>query len=348
MHKYDYSFLKDYKITSKLLGLSNVIAESNYRTSLLEQRNPNYFNKLHEKAVIESTISSSRIEGVVTSPKREKELLNTTFEPINHDEQEISGYKDAIIFISNNYDDISIDEKTIKYLHSLLMFYTPRGGGEYKKTDNVISLKYEDGTSKVIFYPVSSDDTESHMKMLCKAYNDAYEDEEINKLLLIPCFIVDFLAIHPFKDGNGRISRLLTLLLLYKEGYKIGKYISYEKMIEEYKWNYYQAINNSQTNWHDNKNDYADFIIFHFQMLYRCYKNINEDLLVSEEENNLSKKQRIAYVLKNSVLPISKAEIANKLLDISITTIENELSQLQKKGLIKKLGNYKDAKYKWI
>lgn len=349
MHKYDYSFLKDYKITSKLIGLSNVIYESNNKSNNLKSKNPDYFNVLHEKAIIESTVSSSRIEGIETSVKRQKELLIENKKPLNHNEEELSGYKDAIVFISEHYDEIEINEKTIKHLHNLLMYYTTNQKGEYKKTDNEITIRYEDGSSKTLFETVSYKDTKKHMSDLIHAYKDACKDDEINKMLLIPCFIIDFLAIHPFTDGNGRISRLLTLLLLYKEGYDVGKYISYEKMIEEYKWNYYEEINKSQVDWHNNKNDYSYYIVFHFQMLYRCYKEINQridDLYINDKK--ISKKERIKNVIAESVIPISKADIQDKLNDISITTIEKELSDLLKENKIKKIGDRKYAKYIWL
>lgn len=344
MHKYDYSFLKDLKISSKLIGLSNVIAESNYKFFLNKTKNKKTYQRLHEKAVIESTISSNRIEGIETSPKREKELLSKNDKPLNHSEQEISGYRDAIIYISNHYDELQIDTKTIRYIHSLLMYDTSKEKGEYKKTDNEISIRYENGGRETIFVPVSSIDVEYHMEELVKAYESARRDNEINNMLLIPCFIIDFLAIHPFTDGNGRVSRLLTLLLLYKEGYDIGKYISYEKKIEEYKWNYYQQLRLSQNGWNENTNDYSPFIIFHFQILYRCYKEIGERFLETGNKKS-SKKTKIENAVLNAVVPVSKAEIADAFPDISITTIEKVLSDLIKQGKIKKIGTYKNARY---
>ena len=345
MHNFDYSFLKDLSITSRLIGLSNVIAESNYRTKIQKNNNPLVYKKLHEKAIVESTIFSNRIEGVETSEKRNDEILNKNYPPLNHNEQEISGYKDAIVYISENYNDITINEDLIKHLHYLLMYYTPDSKGEYKKVDNEISIRYADGTSKSIFNPIRAKDVDAAMKNLIRAYNDAYIDSEINHLLLIPCFIVDFLSIHPFLDGNGRISRLLTLLLLYKEDYDIGKYISYEKMIDSYKWNYYQELNRSQTFWDENNNDYSFFIIFHFQMLYRCYMEIGERFISDENNKKLSKQKRIENVIMNSIVPISKADLSNKLPDISITTIEKALADLIKERRIIKIGAYKNARY---
>ena len=344
MHKYDYSFLKDLKITAKLIGLSNVIAESNYKIRIQEKDEPETFLKLHQKAIIDSTVSSNRIEGVVTSNKREKELLVNGGKPLNHDEEEISGYRDAIIFISDRYEDIEISENTIRYLHSLLMYYSDNSKGQYKSVDNEISARYEDGRSEVIFEPVKSKDIARNMHDLIVAYNEAKTDSEINQMLLIPCFIVDFLAIHPFTDGNGRVSRLLTLLLLYKNGYDVGKYISYEKMIEDYKWNYYQELSRSQTGWHQNRNDYSSFIIFHFQMLYRCYKEIGNRFAL-ESDQKLNKQKKIENKIMNSIVPVSKAEIVDALPEVSTTTIEKVLGVLLKEGRIRKIGTYRNARY---
>lgn len=346
MHRYDYSFLKDFKITSKLIGISNVIAESNYNCKIQRKNYEKAYIKLHEQAIIESTISSSRIEGIKTSKKREKELLSGAVKPINHNEEEINGYKDALIFISNHYSDIEIDEETIQYIHSLLMYYSQRENGQYKKTDNLIEANYADGKTEILFEPIASRDVKKNMSELIEAYNEAKNDSDVNMMLLIPCFIVDFLAIHPFMDGNGRISRLITLLLLYKEGYDVGKYISYEKMIEEYKWNYYQELNKSQKGWHENNNDYSPFIIFHFQMLYRCYNEINRRFLEGVENNKGSKNARIEAIIMNSVVPISKTEILDILPDISVSTIEKKLNDLLKEKKIQKIGKYKNARYK--
>ena len=345
MHKFDYLFLKDKKFNASLIGLSNIIVESNYKISVQKGKSPKAYEKLHEQAIIESTISSSRIEGIETSKKREKELLVENSKPVNHAEKEISGYHDAIIYISNHYDEIDFNEETIKMIHSMLMNYTNSIKGEYKKSNNEIIVKYDDGTYRNIFTTVAYGDVEEAMKNMLYAYKVAENDAEINNMLLIPCVIADFLAIHPFMDGNGRVSRLLTLLLLYKEGYDVGKYISYEKMIEEYKWNYYEELNKSQDKWYENENDYSYFIIFHFQMLYRCYKEINNRIVEGLAEG-LNKTDRIKQYVLGSIVPVSKTEISNYLPDVSITTIEKVLSDLLKEEKIEKIGTYKNARYK--
>lgn len=228
----------------------------------------------------------------------------------------------------------------------MLLSYSEKTKGEYKSEDNLI-LKEENSIKNVIFRPVSASQTKQAMEQLILAYKEAYQDSEINRLLLIPCFILDFLAIHPFDDGNGRMSRLLTLLLLYKENYDIGKYISYEKMIDEYRLNYYEELRKSQLNWFENKNDYSYFIVFHFQILYKCYQELSKKFI---DENTIKKpkKERIKDVINNSVIPLSKKQIQDILPDISINTIEKTIKEMLKENKIKKIGTYKDARYKVI
>ena len=249
--------------------------------------------------------------------------------PLTHNEEEIAGYHDAIKFVKENYESLSFDEETIKKIHAMLVarHIGYDKGGKYKTGDNVIAEKHPDGTIKrVIFTPTKAKDVEQTMKDFCLAYQVYRDDYEIPALLLIPCVIVDFLSIHPFSDGNGRVSRLLTLLLLYKEGYDIGKYISFENQIKEYKAAYYEALERSQHHWHDSHNTYYPFIQFTFQILYQCYREINKRFIVTKTGKQ-KKGERIEAVLMNSIVPISKAEIQNLVPDVSPTTIEAVLGK---------------------
>lgn len=179
------------------------------------------------------------------------------------------------------------------------------------------------------------------------AYSDAEKDINIHPLILMSCFIVDFLCIHPFRDGNGRISRLLTLLIMNKSGYDIGIYISIEAKINEYKNEYYDALLQSSIGWHENKNDYVPFIIFMFQIIYSCYKQLNDNF-IGFESKKVNKSHRIEYIINSSLVPISKKQISERLPDISLKTIELVLSKLIIENTITKIGTYKNARYKWI
>ncbi|MBR4470744.1 MAG: Fic family protein [Erysipelotrichaceae bacterium] len=342
MHKYDYSFLKDLNISARLISLTNTISEINTRSVYQKERYPEVFHKLVRISTVDSTVSSNAIEGIATDEKRIKDLFEKNENPLNHDEKQIIGYSHALKYISEHEKELRIDEKTICFLHSMIID-NDKIGGIYKKIDNTITRFYENGEREVIFEPVGADDVKENMRRMLMAFREAYNDSDINNMLLLPCFIVDFLAIHPFSDGNGRLSRLLTLLILYQEGYDIGKYISYEKEIENYKWNYYEELRKSQIGWHENENDYSSFIIFHYQILYRCYKKISE--LINEDDLSLSKAKRIEKTIMNSVIPISKNEISEKLPDVSITTIEKALSDLIKDNKIRKIGDKRNARY---
>lgn len=347
MHKFTYEFLKDKTITSDLFSLSNVMVDLKAKTNSRKQMNKSLFAKLETIAIKESVEGSNAIEGIFTAEERIKEIVENNSEPLTHNEEEIAGYHDAIKYVKENYESLSFDENTIQTIHAMLVarHVGYDRGGKYKTVDNVIAEKNADGTIKrVLFTPTKAKDVEQTMKEFCLAYQVYRDDYDIPPLLLIPCVIVDFLSIHPFSDGNGRVSRLLTLLLLYKEGYDIGKYISFENQIKEYKTAYYEALEQSQNRWHESKNSYYPFIKFTFQILYQCYKEINRRFLVTESGKQ-KKNERIASVILNSIVPISKAEIQDFVPDASITTIEAVLGKLMKENKIRKIGTFKNAKY---
>ena len=201
-----------------------------------------------------------------------------------------------------------------------------------------------DGSRRVRFKPVAAKDVENDMEQLILAYYDARQDSEISPLLLIPCFVLDFLCIHPFADGNGRVSRLLTVLLLYISGYDIVRYISFEGQVNKYKANYYEALSESSNLWHENKNDYVPVIIYFLQILYKCFKELDESFM-DISLKKAKKSERVEYILYSAIVPISKQDIIEKLPDVSVKTVELVLSKMIKENKIKKIGTYKDARY---
>ena len=218
MKKYDYSFLKNIKVPASFMSMSGAIYSLKAVAEAKKKEYPNIFTNLQKIAIVQSVKGSNAIEGIVTTDKRIEEIVNQNSNPLNHSEQEILGYKDALSIIHSNHDSLSINVDTIKYLHRVMLNYTEStNSGEFKKEDNLIIERYSDGTTRVRFIPVKAVDTEKSMEELIYAYTEARDDTDINQLLLIPCVILDFLCIHPFSDGNGRISRLLTILLMYKK-----------------------------------------------------------------------------------------------------------------------------------
>lgn len=345
MRKFDYSFLKDDKIPSKLVNiLINLYTMRNEDINRKDNFNDVY-KELEKIATIQSIKGSNAIEGIITSDERLFEIVNRSSAPLNHSEEEISGYRDALNFIHNNYQNIDISEKNILSLHKMMLGYTSSDNiGKYKSTDNAIIEISSDGTRRIRFTPTSALDTPLSMNQLVLAYNDIKNDSSINQLLLISSFILDFLCIHPFSDGNGRMSRLLSLLLLYKAGFDVVKYISFEEKINQTKSYYYESLKNSSLNWNENKNDYFYFIEYFLYTLYTCYKELDNRFLTVDSKK-INKSNRIEATILNSILPISKKEISDILPDISITTIELVLSKLLKEDKIIKLGTGRNTKY---
>ena len=344
MRKFDYSFLKNSLLPNNLLGITNSIAELRALDKIRKHNFQNIFTKLESIAKVQSVKGSNAIENIVTTDKRVEEIVNQSSAPLNHNEQEIAGYRDALNAIHSGFENIPLDEQSILNLHAVLLSFTEIDGGNYKTSDNVILEIDRDGTRKIRFTPTKAAETQVAMQQLVYAYLDANSDSGINKLLLIPCFILDFLCIHPFSDGNGRMSRLLSLLLLYKSGFDAGKYISFEEQINKNKNAYYEALRKSSENWENNANNYLPFIENFIFTLLICYKELDKRF-AHIQLKKISKRERIEQTILNSLLPLGKREINYILPDISATTIEMVISQMLKQGKIKKIGTFKDAKY---
>ena len=258
MRKFDYSFLKNAMLPAAILNCTNGIAEIK---ALQEARKKNYkdiFTKLESIAKVQSVKGSNAIEGIVTTDKRIEEIVNNSGAPLNHDEMEIAGYRDALNLVHSGFAAIDVREQDILRLHGIMLNYTGYPArGQYKNSDNVILEVDTYGSRRVRFSPTPAAETPKAMEQAVLAYTDAKNDCGINQLLLIPCFILDFLCIHPFADGNGRISRLLSLLLLYKNGFDACKYISFEEQINKHKDVYYEALKQSSNGWESGARLYA-------------------------------------------------------------------------------------------
>ncbi len=344
MHQFDYRFLKE-QVPGQTVGISNMIADLHGRESLRQAEHPEFFQRLRENALIETVKGSNAIEGIVTTGKRMNAMLKEGAAPQTHSEQEILGYRDALTEIYAEGFDADISEELLKHFHSVMLRTTAADAGNYKKENNWIQERDENGRIRVRFVPASARETPEAMAQWLMAYREARQDAAVSRLLLIACVVVDFLCIHPFADGNGRISRLLTSLLLQKAGYQIGKYVSVDAKINEYKYGYYQALKAASDGWYENSNDYTPFMTFLLQVLYACYKELDEKF-VEGQIKKIPKHQQVENVLLNSYVPISKAELVNRLPDISVSTIEQVMSEMLKEGKIVKIGTYHNARYK--
>lgn len=345
MRRFDYSFLNNGLLPANLVNLTASIASLKTMASVRKDEHICVFTELEAIAKVQSVKSSNAIEGIVTSDERIAEIVNQNSAPLNHNEVEIAGYRDALNEIHLGYEHINFRHRDILRLHEMLLSVAGyEYGGRYKADDNVILEVDASGNRRIRFSPIPAEETEAAMEQLELAYLDAGSDANINQLLLIPCVILDFLCIHPFRDGNGRMSRLLSLLLLYKNGYDVGKYVSFEEQINNHKAFYYEALGQSSDGWHTNENSYFPFIENFLSTLYMCYKELDKRFAVVHGKK-ITKKARIEATVLNSLTPISKAEICEILPDVSPTTVEAVLGGMIRAGIIQRVGTGRASKY---
>ncbi len=345
MRKFDYSFLDNGLLPAKLVSLTGNIYSLRTAAGMRKDDHADIFTALESVARVQSVKSSNAIEGIITSDKRITEIVNGSSAPLNHNEAEIAGYRDALNIVHTEYSNLDFRERDILRLHGVMMSFTPDGfGGQYKTDDNVILEVNKDGNRRVRFRPVPASETPKAMDQLELAYLDARSNSNINQLLLIPCVILDFLCIHPFRDGNGRMSRLLSLMLLYKNGFDAGKYISFEEQINNYKAYYYESLKESSDGWENNENDYTPFMTNFLSTLYMCYKELDRRFAIMNS-GRVTKKSRVEATVLESLTPISKAEICGILPDVSPTTVETVLGKMVRDGIIQKVGQGRNTRY---
>lgn len=346
MHKFKYE-QNSIKIDNELLEMLTKLNEYKGEQNLYLTIKADTLVALLEIAKIQSTESSNKIEGIYTSDDRLKQLVLDKTYPRNRNEKEIAGYRNVLKTIHDNYEYISVKPSYILQLHKELYSFSEKDyGGKYKSADNVIAQEDGNGKMFIRFQPTESWAVSDAMENACAAYCQSVKDGTVNALLLIPMFILDFLCIHPFTDGNGRMSRLLTLLLLYRAGYNVGKYISIEKKIEQTKESYYDALLQSSQGWHENENDYIPFIKYMLSVLLSAYREFNDRAQIWNTKP-VSKPQRIANIIKDKLGTITKAEIKNQCPDISEITIQRTLAELAENGSIEKIGGGRYTKYVW-
>ncbi|MGD9676990.1 MAG: Fic family protein [Vulcanibacillus sp.] len=345
MKAFDYSTIKNELFTPDIVNFLSTIHEYKGKQELFIEAEPDILKAMLEVAKIQSTGASNRIEGIYTSEARLIELVKEKSEPRNRNEQEIAGYREVLNTIHESYEYIVPRPNVILQLHRDLNSYNPSSvGGRYKNTDNVIEEMDSTGKQRVRFQPLSAYETPDSMETLCREFLKAIDNSSIDPLLLIPMFILDFLCIHPFNDGNGRMSRLLTLLLLYREGYIAGKYISLEMIIERTKESYYAALQESSNGWHEGENSYAPFVRYYLGVILSVYKEF-ESRVEHIRTKGVTKADRIRKIFANKVGKITKAELATLCPDISVTTIEKTLSDLLKEEYIIKIGAGRTTAY---
>lgn len=345
MRTFDYYKYKDWKWDSEILKKVSSIYHNKGKLEVLQSQNPLIFEKLTENSKFESIVASNLIEGIVTTNYRFKQLINKKSAPKNRSEQEIAGYKDVLDIINESYNYIDINSNYILQLHKIMYqnILNNSFGGKYKNVQNYISVSDVNGNMYNIFTPLTPYETPQAIKDICTEYNKAIKDKNINPLIISFIFILDFLSIHPFNDGNGRISRLLTNLVLLRLDYFISKYVSIENIINNSKEDYYDALYTSQKGWLDNKNDPTPFINYMLSVIELAYEKIADKVNLSTQK--LSAYELVKYSLSNKIGKITKAEVIDLCPTISTSSIEKSIAQLVKEGILEKKGSGKNTFY---
>lgn len=334
-------------LTPEIVSYLTQIHEQKGKQSKFSDAQKDVLEELLEIAKIQSTEASNRIEGIITTDDRLKLIVRNKTTPRSRSEREIAGYRDVLNTIHENYPYIPIRPGMILQLHrDLYKFSGLAIGGSFKNADNVIAETLPDGTKRVRFQPVPAWETPEAMDALCAAINEAIADPELDDLLLVPMFILDFLCVHPFNDGNGRMSRLLTLLLLYRAGYPIGKYISLERLIADSKDSYFDALQESSENWHEGGSDYLPFVRYLLGVILAAYREFGERAEILLEAGG-SKTSRIRRLIRSTTGRITKAELMAQCPDISQVTIQRALKELIDSGDVLKIGGGRYTSYTW-
>ena len=347
MRNYNYKNKWQKLLTPEIVSLLTQIHEYKGEQTLFIEAKADTLTQLVEIAKIQSTEASNKIEGIYTSDERLKSLVSNKTTPRTRNEQEIAGYRDVLSTIHESHDFIPVKPTIILQLHRDLYKFSGKSvGGSYKGADNIIAEEDEEGNKRIRFNPTPAWETPAAIDAICDAFDEILAQTDADPLLVIPMFILDFLCIHPFNDGNGRMSRLLTLLLLYRAGYIVGKYISIEKMIEQTKETYYEALQNSSANWHEGTNDYIPFVQYTLGVVVAAYREFSSRVK-HIAASNMSKPERIREIIKDTLGKITKTEIMQKCPDISQVTVQRALNELVTSGEVLKIGGGRYTAYTW-
>lgn len=344
MRNFNYSKIKDIKWDSEILSLVASIYRYQGKQELYLKQRPNELEKLIDNAKIQSTESSNEIEGIVTTSVRLKQLLEEKTTPRNRNEQEIVGYRDVLDIIHENFDVIPISRNYILQMHKILYSHMNNPlAGKTKNVQNYISATYPDGHSEVLFTPLSPFETPGALDLICDEYNRVIGNFEVEPIIMIPIFIHDFLCIHPFNDGNGRLSRLLTTLLLYKNGFYVGRYISLESLIAKDKGSYYEALNKAGMNWQNGNEDIVPFIKYLLGIILAAYKAFDDRFSIVEDK--LSAVEMVRKATSQKIGRFSKQDILELCPSLSISSIEGSLRKLVEEGTLRREGVGRSTKY---
>lgn len=344
MRTFNYSAIKNQKWDSEILGLIAAIYKEAGKQELYLKQRPDELEKLVEIAKIQSTEASNAIEGIVTTNTRIRQLVEEKTTPRNRDEQEIAGYRDVLSLIHESFDAIPLSKNYILQLHKIMYSHMNNPmAGQTKNVQNYISATFPDGHTEILFTPLSPFETPEALDQICEEYNKAIGNMELEPLIAIPIFIHDFLCIHPFNDGNGRMSRLLTTLLLYRSGFYVGKYISLEAKIAKNKDLYYDALNRAQQGWHEGTEDAVPFIKYLLGTILAAYKDFGDRFAIVEEK--LPAIDMVRKAALNTIGRFTKRDIREQCPSLSLSSVEAALRKMVASGELKREGTGKSTCY---
>lgn len=347
MKRFDYSKFRERTWDNEILAYVAQIHEYKGKQELYLRQRPVELNRLIEIAKIQSTESSNRIEGIVTTDARLRQLVENKTTPRNRNEEEILGYRNALNIVHENYEAIPVQSNYILQLHGEMLKYTAFSyAGKYKTTPNEIDMVLENGEKVVLFKPLEPYETPDAVECLCAEYNNAILEGIVDPLIIIPTFILDFLCIHPFNDGNGRMSRLLTLLLLYRCGYKVGQYISIEKAIADTKETYYEVLQQTDQNWYEGENDPKPFIRYMLGIILSCYREFESRITIAAKTGRKSTAYDIVKTYtENTLGKFSKQDALIACPSLGSSSVESALKRLVEEGTIIRTGAGRKTMY---
>lgn len=346
MRSFEPGFIDKQPISQILLSTIRLLGEYKGKQELYARQTPETLERLTRVAVIESTESSNRIEGISAPPRRIKDLVAGKGHPHNRSEQEIAGYRDALALIHTDYRYMPVTPGLVQQLHRDIHRYLPGGGGRFKPVDNEIIQRGDEGAKTVLFKPVPAHQTAEHMAFLHDRFNSAWETPGTEPLLLIASYILDLLCIHPFLDGNGRTARLMSLLLLYKAGYEVGRYISLERIVEDTRSGYYDALQASSEGWHEGRHSLVPWWEYFLGvMLLTAYREF-EGRVGTTTVTPGGKSQAVAATIQNLPAEFRYSDLADACPGVSRPTVTRVLQSLRSEGKIECIRSGRNATWR--
>jgi len=344
MRSLEHDYLLEQPISQRLLMQVRALGEYRGRQELFRRQSPEVLETLKRVAMVQSVESSNRIEGVTVAANRLEPLILKQTTPRDRSESEVAGYRDALAEIHAKADRMRLSPELILDLHRRMYARTEEKGGVWKRKDNAVLEVLPDGRQVARFRPVSHVVAAEFVEKLCVFYHRAAEQRRVEPLLLIPAFVLDFECIHPFWDGNGRVGRLLTLLLLYQHGYEVGRYISLERLVEETKESYYEALLKSSQNWHEARHDLRPWWDYFLGTLLAAYKEFEERLGAVTSARG-AKREMVAQTVSRLPVRFRFGELQRACPGISYPTLKRALSDLKRRGVVRCLGKGRDAEW---